>query len=395
MTTLSVTTTGRQVACCVKQQAAFQTSVASTLAATDSVPIVSYKFDPKREQDERNDKRSTRSALEEIQGNQEVDWNIKKYIIPAGGGAVNPDDADLLAALFGKDGTSGAYTLSDAHISHPVLTIGCVDNATWGEWIIGAWCDEGNIDLSNGEHPMIEYIGKAYDHIRCGYCTAGTGATSADVPLSEARASRSFDVGGIISVGSNDGCLISSIDHATNTLTLSSSITFGTGDVVRPYSPYSEANISGNPGTKCTCSLAAGDSSDQLYQGATIKIANSWHELRGPNNYRPSDVQPGDRKVTGEVTMFGRAIDIRRLLTAAKHFDIDSAPYNTSASVNPLRLVWVVTAPSGTCTITVPKASFSLAGLEGAEDGPATYKLPFRALATAYDQLDEIDFAYA
>src|SRR5579871_1720321 len=53
--------------------------------------------------------------------------------------------------------------------------------------------------------------------------TSSGGATSANVPVLDARA---FRAGDVVTIGSNAGCTISSVNYGTNTLTVSSSITF-------------------------------------------------------------------------------------------------------------------------------------------------------------------------
>jgi hypothetical protein len=59
--------------------------------------------------------------------------------------------------------------------------------------------------------------------------TASGGATSADVPVVDARA---FRAGDTISVGADTGLTISSVNYATNTITLGGSLTFANSEAV-------------------------------------------------------------------------------------------------------------------------------------------------------------------
>src|SRR5688572_19169334 len=83
-------------------------------ANTDSLKLLSNKFEPKYERKDRLDTRATRSVLEQIEGVIDVDWQCETWLLPRGG--TTPPDADpLFLAAMGVAAAAGGdydYTLS-------------------------------------------------------------------------------------------------------------------------------------------------------------------------------------------------------------------------------------------------------------------------------------------
>lgn len=264
-----------------------------------------------------------------------------KYSFPvllkaaAGSGApASPEIDPFLQALFGKAaGTNSTWFGSAAHRAYTLLGVqaGGTTYPSFTIWFktghvcyyaTGATCNQGDFEVVGNDLSKATFSGEFMRHGWCG--TAAPAGTGSGTTLSlEAGSGERFFladsadrlyIGIQDSSGTVDGPYAVSAVNGDD-LTLASSASWTTNDLVVPYLPdgtevgtplygkYGKLRL-GEYASKTYAALPAGT---QVIQSAKVSIVNGirYHpDLKDDSQYPTEFVAPAFRTATGELTMF-------------------------------------------------------------------------------------------
>ncbi len=210
-------------------------------AATNAVRFKSFSASQAIERVIRDDKRVTRSALEQITRRKSVEWSLESYLLPSGAAGTAPDGHDdLLESAFGTEtvnaSTSVVYTLArefekPLSLHHTLgASISSPDDRIAAETIRGAVVDQVTFNLSGSDEAMVSYQGFAKDIIRAGI-SAVVSFTGNTITVTSGDGPK-FDAGMVLRVGSVDNITISSVSG--DVLTTSSTSGIANGNAITP-----------------------------------------------------------------------------------------------------------------------------------------------------------------
>ena len=355
-------------------------------ANTDSMKILNYKFEPKFERRDRLDTRATRSMLEQIEGVIDCDWNAEMWLLPRGG--TTPPDADpFFLAGMGVGGASGGdydYTFSGSQNLPMSFAMWCASASLPGcaEGILGAVVQEMKIAGATGEEPKATFSGQARQHIFAGRTTLNGALAGGEATITvQAGATYQYDVGSIIQVGSSTGPhYITSINHGTAQIGVTPNIVGAqsNGSVVRPVTPYSEAQTGGSPISEIRGLLStttAGITVPFGIESFEITVSNNYSMVRPMFTQYAGDFIPGNRMVKGSMRFWAQGTDAIWLGRARQ--------FNTT-NINPIQLTIELGAVGnpGRLALEMPAVKFSPNGLEVPDAEEGKFTLEFVALGT-------------
>lgn len=210
-------------------------------AATNAVRFKSFSASQGIERAPRDDKRTTRSLLEQITRRKTVEWSLESYLLPSGAAGTAPDGHDdLLESAFGTEtvnaGTSVVYTLS-REFTKPLSLHHCLgasitspDDRIAAETIRGAVVDQVTFNLSGADEAMVSYQGFGKDILRAGI-SAVVSFTGNTITVTSGDGPK-FDAGMVLRVGSVDNISITSVSG--DVLTTSSTSGIANGNAITP-----------------------------------------------------------------------------------------------------------------------------------------------------------------
>jgi hypothetical protein len=362
----------------VSNESAFGTFVKP--AATDAVKVLKTEFTHERERKLREDNKSsaTRSWLQRISGRATVGWNVELAIVPSGSAGTAPD-ADLLyknALGTGTGGGSYTYSLANSQALTGMTLYRYTPELAESVW--GAWVDEMTINVQSGELPKVKFSGGAMGHCLTGTSTLNGIMSSTATMVVQTVDQHSFSTNSLISVGANTNLAVT-VDSARPSFTIDSSISAADTSAVAPYAPTE--TTAGSP--------IAGITGSVTYDSASPKITGL--ELNLKNNYRPvddealveyvSDVVPGYREVSGNVTLRARK-DWVRHLAKRRAFGTQSLAVAVGATAGSI------------LTINVPYAELDYSAIDiPSGDGDVMLTLPFVGLGSSGE--DELTLVFS
>lgn len=371
--------------------------VTTTLPASGSFSIMgapSIEFSEDRVQ--RMDAHASRSHHESITRRRTNTMTINSYILPPGGSTV-PDVGPFLAAAFGTEtvgGSSVTYSLADSLSS---LAVGIVSPEVQGWGGFGAVVESMTINLPEGDEPNFSFELTTAQGVYTGRATAsgavdGSGTAVSAVTLSETNASRLFEPGSLIQIGTSTGHRVTAVDHSTNEITFTPDVTTdeGTAPAVLPYSAYDETEIaSASPVGVVQGTVNFGSDSDICIRSAEITLTNNFNPIDCWGRNTATDMVPGRREVSGNVTIWARSPDILRAHLGRAD----------SQSARTVALEWVVgddsLAGNPIATISVPNAELQFPAYDITDDGPNSITVEFRGYATSRsDTNDELSIVF-
>jgi len=371
--------------------------VTTALAAADSFSLMgapSVEFSEERVQ--RMDAHASRSHHESITRRRTNSMTINSYILPPGG-ATPPDIAPFLTAALGTEtigGSSVTYSLADSLSS---LAVGIVSPEVQGWHGFGAVVESMTIGLPEGDEPNFSFELTTAQGVYTGRATVdgaldGSGTAVSTITLTETNASRMFEPGSRIQIGASTGHRVTAVDHSTNELTVTPDVTTdeGTDPVVLPYSPYDETEIaSASPVGVVQGSVNFGSASDICIRNAEITLTNNFSPIDCWGRQTTTDMVPGRREVTGNITLWARSPDILRAHLGRAN----------SQAARTVALEWVVgddsLAGNPIATISVPQAELQFPTYDITDDGPNSITVEFRGYATSRsDTNDELSIVF-
>lgn len=351
-------------------------------AVGDSFKHNAYSMTPNLDTNPRTDVRSVLQDVLVKHRSKSNEWSYRRTFNPRGG-ATPPDDGFLWAAGLGLEtigGGSVTYSYQKARPSFWSSIVGGEPNAVAMEKIVGALVEETIITLAQGEEPMVESSGIAARHFLAGQAAIAAGGAAANATQPVAAGDALFLEPGtsVEVVGVQTDLLVVSRSISGDTVTFDQAITTTGGEVIRPYTPWSDAsaNQGGDPissyeGTYTLNGIARG------LVGATINIKNNWQEKRVLGSQTFTDANPGKQEVTGTLTFDASESDMRLLHQARQ------VPEATPGAINPIAVAFTLgNATTGQVLLTMPKVVLLQTKIDVGDSGIATFELPFRALST-------------
>lgn len=215
---------GREQLVYIKKETEYGTLVHPE--ATDAIKVLSCNFTHAQERKDRLEKGTSRSIISRFTGRKTAGFNIEKYVLPSGALNTEPDDTDLLEALFGSVAVNGGVVYSLA--AEPAISLSIFnDLGPHREAICGAVPSKLSLKFGGGDEPKFTISGEAKDHYHCGSGTLAEAALGTDtITVTDAR---QYAAGMLIKVGDDDnsgsGFTINSIDYDNDQLTLDASVT--------------------------------------------------------------------------------------------------------------------------------------------------------------------------
>tara|TARA_R110000824_G_C15141482_1_gene670058 strand:- start:199 stop:1377 length:1179 start_codon:yes stop_codon:yes gene_type:complete len=355
--------------------------------ADNGARIVSSSMDFTVARENRNDQRATRSAIGRITGKQEVSWSVETYMCPKSGTV--PNIAPLLECALGTI-VSTTYSLAS---DLKTLQMMRLSPSVMREEVFGAWVDEMVISASGGDPVTISFSGGACEYALTGTATTGTGATSADMPVT--ANGTNFMPGSRIAIAgltAADGTVVAGCDSAT-AVRLAASTAFGSGVAVTPHTPDGTYATHGDPVTGISGSVSLDGSTSLNITAFDITLNNGIKPLsdeafeKGTTNFIE-----GFRTVTGSVTVRATSDSLtkfmKRYRLARPTIAAGSAPVFTPIAIT----VTYGGVASHKQVVTLPSVELEFAGIEIPEAEEATITIPFTALATSSN--NEMTFAW-
>jgi hypothetical protein len=400
---------GRVGRAAVIEQTALGTLVKPTSTPVTAFPYISHSINYNPNRRERIDKRDTRALIERIEGRKDVEWELETYIILDDGalGDAGPHDLFLKNVLGGTSVDQGAYREyagADGASALACMTIVFEQSDGSGssirqDHLIGAVVNEFGITWGIDDEPKMRFSGMAHSHV-----LSGRGALSASITASAdailgAGETRQFEVGGLVQIAgssplasASDGFQITAVNHATNTLTLDTTITsapnaavvspyFGGGDFDATLSPASE--VEGQIDLDLTS-----PETDIDFVGFDLTYSNNIKKLVKPGDPNVADFLLARRAVTGTLTLFGKQSDMLK---------IHRTKYNNATDVNPIPMNVFI---GGSSTET-PRMELRFPEIEldynfevpdGSSDDEAQAALPYTAFAINANPSAATDF---
>lgn len=355
------------------------TSATVKPASNDAVKVLKCDLGFERARDKRDDNKSTRSVLEQITGKEQITWLVEKYLIPSGTAGTPPDDHLLWKAVMGgytnTPSTSDVYSLTNTQ-SLDMVSIFQNFPGVLGEGASRCITDEMSLSITGGDRPKVKFSGFAMNHAHAGTSTlASAMGGTAEMEVQAADAWQ-FEVGSLISVGSNDNMMVI-VDSLRPTFTLDDSITASISDPVVPYVPTESTSGDVLP------SIIG----DFIIDSTTIPITK--FDLTVKNNDKPvddeafsigvTDAIPDDRDVTGSLGIRARK-DLITYLTARKSFVTQD-------------LQIVVGGTSGKkIQIDIDYAEMKFSPITAPQSGEVMIELPFVAIGSSGEDEAVITF---
>lgn len=343
-------------------------------ADTDAAKVISATFSPERPRNVRMDSRSTRSAMQRVQAKGSIGWTVEAEVIPSGTAGAPPGLHPLYRACLGTytntPATSDAYTPANAQTLATVTMVRHFDGVLQ-ESIWGAWVDEMSLSIQGGETPKVSFSGGAMGYVHTGTSTLNGAMVATNTMVVDTDDQHAFSINSWISVGSNDGVVVTA-DTSRPSFTIDGSpISADDSDAVVPYAPA-------EPTTLYTKAPASGLAGSIIYDSDTVAITGM--ELNIKNNIRPlddeafeefpSDIVPGFREVTGQITMRARQDFIQHL--------VNRRAYATKAAT-----LTIGGVAGSQLVVSVPYLEVDYAAVDvPAGDGEVIVTLPFVALGS-------------
>lgn len=275
----------------------------ASMAATDAISEaikITPKLDKKRRQEQ-----SGNGSLQAMDiGLEGGSWSLPSKVRPVAAGTA-PDIDPFLEAAFGvktvNASTSVVYTCDDN--PKDSLSIHCLDGNLYQAGF-GAIVEQMDVEVAGGGYAMINFSGSfaRYAQASNGYTASAALSGQPVVVVSNANA---FRPGAYITfAGHAGGYVISSIDYATNTLTLASNLTaaVNNGDAVTCFTVA--MTLAGAPLMGVNNQLTIGGTP---YPFATAKISmktgTTMNDKEASSAYA-SGATEGPREVSLEATMY-------------------------------------------------------------------------------------------
>lgn len=292
-------------------------------AATDAYRLTNFDITPSYNRVEVPEQLATRSLQETVEGRRACTWRASFVHRPSGSAGTAPDYGILLKHALGTETVSGGVSVTYSPLKDPsglfMSLYDKLDDVMQG--VYGAVVTQVVFNFGGDDFATIDVSGEAKDFFGAGTNTAngaGTGSTALIVNNSE-----HFLVGGIIKVNgdgnSGAGYQITAINYSTHTLTLASTATWLTTEVVTAMLPAPTVAGTGLYGTVGSLSLDAGSSTFTHLNGSiTIDTGISLYN-RGFGTSSASDTQlSGPRRITGNLSMVLRDDNYNRIVRAQR-----------------------------------------------------------------------------
>lgn len=225
--------------CYAKAESTFGTGVVPV--ATDAMRVLSFDAQHVPTWNPVNDRRGTRSPMEQVEGRSIANWSLSAVFRPSGSLGTAPDIGILMEHAMGTEtvnaSTSVVYTLAKAMTGKYLTVVADFDN--FHQFVVGAIVQTMRIRWGGEEQVIVvDFSGQAKAY-------GETGNTAADGAGSSATALVVDDLDflsqySIISIDGDDnsgaGHHVTAVNHSTETATISSH-TWSDNDVVAPFLP--------------------------------------------------------------------------------------------------------------------------------------------------------------
>lgn len=299
------------------------------------------------------------------------EWSLEARLAPPAALAGVPELHHLLTAVWGQTSAPTGqrrYELATLN-RHPLLSLARlanVDDRVVGEWLEGCVVSEMSLAWQGGTPPALTFSGRARRHIAAGATTLAAGVTSATAITIPADAAHSIEVGARISVGAATNVLVTAVNAAGTTLTVTPAVTAILGAEIRPWMPA--------PAPVLAQAFGAIEGSVSLGGVALPCTAMQWSINHSSTIVEDeigavsmTDAVPGETVMEGALTVRATEQEIRRLV-ARKRF-------------TPVALTWVAGAGVGrTATLSMPAIEMWVDKMSLGAGAPGTIEVPFRAL---------------
>jgi hypothetical protein len=380
---------GRNAAATCAVESTFNESPNGTTVTwvdTDSLKLQNYKFEPNFERKDRLDTRATRSVLEQIEGPIETSWNCESWLLPRGG--TTPPDADplFLCAMGVGAANAGGYEYSLSPSQNLPRSLRLLMSTSsfpaFGEAVLGAIVQEMKISAASGDEPKVAFSGVAARHVLTGRSTAVGTVDGSGTPVSiltvAAGQGYQFPVGSLIQVGTSVGHYVTASTSTSITIAPSITTNEGAAPVIRPYTPYSEAQTGGSPIPEIRGSISSSTTGVTVPFGIEsfeLTLANNFSTVRPMFNQTFVDAIPGNRMVTGSIRLWGQAQDIIWAARATRFNETDINPIQLTINLGAVGL-------PGMLSIQMPAVKFHPTGMDVPDAEEAKFTLNFTALGT-------------
>lgn len=371
--------------------------------STDSMLISELEINPSRERIVRRDAHpGYPGAWAQIDRKLTATWNAKSYVLPRGG-ALSPRISPFLESFFGEAPTVGSdveYAFATGNAIES-FTLVDVNSTFFARQLLGAVTDEFTIEISDSAEPMFSFSGPAKKAIETGSGVLSAASDDTDEIVLDPGEAENFDVGSLIDVGANTnsgaGFLVTAIDYATDTLTLSAVVAAGQaiGSVVAPHDEFVLTGLTEAPvfGHHFSLTYDGGGT----FEDTGVSIAGM--KITGKRNVKSRMVAgtetveffiPGNREITGSITFFGRVEDLKKVLRRRR-----------LSSVNPIAIQCVLgdsITGSFQCVIDLPAvsldytSSYNFGGTDSGEE--ATIEIPFVARESGIEEDDALTMTW-
>uniref|UniRef100_A0A6M3J1J3 Putative tail protein n=1 Tax=viral metagenome TaxID=1070528 RepID=A0A6M3J1J3_9ZZZZ len=288
-------------------------------AATDAFRLTSFDITPAYNRVEVPEQLGTRSLQETVEGRAACTWRLSVAHRPSGTAGTAPDFGLLLKHALGTEAIVGATSVTYTPLADPsglfLSLYDKLDDVMQG--VRGAIVNQVTFNWSGDDFSTIEFSGEAKDFFGAGSnTTSGAGTTSSSVVVTD---SEHFLAGGLIDVGgdtnSGAGHKISSINYTTHTLTISTTATWTTGEVVKAHTPTPTVAGTALYGTIGSLSLDAGSTTFSHLNGSISIATGITLYNRGFGSSSATDVQlSAGRRITGNLSMVLRDNNYNRIV---------------------------------------------------------------------------------
>lgn len=352
------------------------------LVGNDAFRVLSFDITPNITRQPVEEGKASRSVIEHTTEKGTVTWAIKALIRPSGASGTPPDLSPLLEAAFGvhTGGGTDVYSLDTSQVLSTLTMMRAHPNALQ-EVMTGCIVDRWSLEMQGGSRPVISFEGRASSYVAGTRSTLDAAMVSSTSMSIQSGDANHFGVNNLVSIGGDDrsgGGYLIATDSGGGDFVLSSAASASEDDEVIVFSP--SPSVAGSPLSGIVGSLAmAGVARPIVGFSLSHDNQNEAFEDEAFEQFY-SDATPGERIVTGTVTLRARRDQIGDMLIRKL--------FGTQAI-----LLTMGDTSGARAILSCAQAEYGYDAIESPEAGPGMLKIPFVAKAQTAGE-DEVVLSF-